>query len=52
MKIHFSALNGLRGFAVLIVFFSHISNDNMHIFPNLDFSGIGKSGVYLFFILS
>jgi peptidoglycan/LPS O-acetylase OafA/YrhL len=51
-KINFSALNGLRGFAVLIVFFSHISNDNMHIFPNLDLSGIGKSGVYLFFILS
>jgi peptidoglycan/LPS O-acetylase OafA/YrhL len=49
---HFSSLNGLRGFAVLIVFFAHLSNDDMHLLPLLDFSGIGKSGVYLFFILS
>ncbi len=51
-NLHFNALDGLRGFAVLVGFLSHISNDKMHILPGLDFSGIGKSGVYLFFILS
>lgn len=46
------SLNGLRGFAALIVVTSHTSNENMFYAPFLDFSGIGKSGVFLFFLLS
>lgn len=46
------ALDGLRGFAALLVVFSHTSNVGMHLVPFLDFSGTGKSGVYLFFLLS
>ncbi|MCY1298635.1 hypothetical protein D9M70_481290 [compost metagenome] len=43
------ALDGLRGLAALIVVLSHTSNLSMFFFPLLDFRGIGKSGVYLFF---
>lgn len=46
------ALDGLRGFAALLVVFSHTSNEGMHIIPFLDFRGTGKCGVYLFFLLS
>jgi len=46
------ALDGLRGLAVLMVFVSHASKNNMNLLPGLDLSGIGKSGVYLFFLLS
>ena len=46
------ALDGLRGFAVLIVILSHTSNSGMFFLPSLNFGGIGKSGVYLFFLLS
>lgn len=46
------ALDGLRGVAALLVVFSHTSNVGMHLFPFLDFRGTGKSGVYLFFLLS
>lgn len=46
------ALDGLRGLAVLIVFLSHTSNIGWHLIPGVDFSGTGKSGVYLFFLLS
>ena len=46
------ALDGLRGFAALLVVLSHTSNEGMHLFPFLNFSGTGKSGVYLFFLLS
>lgn len=49
-KAHVQALDGLRGMAVLIVIGSHLSNAGWLPFPNL--SGIGKSGVYLFFVLS
>ena len=51
-KFQIDALDGLRGFAVLIVVFSHTSNVNMFFFPFLDLSGTGKSGVILFFLLS
>lgn len=51
-KFQIPALDGLRGLAVLIVILSHTSNVHYFFFPGLDFSGIGKSGVYLFFILS
>lgn len=46
------ALDGLRGLAVLIVLLSHLSNAGLHLVPGLSLSGIGKSGVYLFFVLS
>ncbi|HEY9792438.1 MAG TPA: acyltransferase [Candidatus Obscuribacterales bacterium] len=46
------ALDGLRGFAALIVLLSHTSNNGSHLIPWLDCAGTGKSGVYLFFILS
>ncbi|MGH0035522.1 MAG: acyltransferase family protein [Myxococcota bacterium] len=46
------ALDGLRGIAVLIVVFSHLSNSRLHVVPGLDLAGIGKSGVFLFFVLS
>jgi peptidoglycan/LPS O-acetylase OafA/YrhL len=48
----FSTLDGLRGFAVLIVFLSHTSGRDQTVIPALDFSGIGHLGVYLFFVLS
>ncbi len=47
---HVLPLDGLRGLAVLIVIGSHLSNAGWLPWPNL--SGIGKSGVYLFFVLS
>ncbi len=46
------SLDGLRGVAVLIVFLSHTSNEGVFLFPFIDFSGIGKSCVFLFFVLS
>ena len=46
------SLDGLRGFAALIVVFSHTSNAGMFFIPFLDLRGIGKSGVFLFFLLS
>lgn len=48
----FKALDGLRGLAVLFVFLSHMSNKGLSLFPNTNFSGIGKPGVYAFFVLS
>lgn len=46
------ALDGLRGLAVLIVLASHLANAGLPVFPGLSLSGTGKSGVYLFFVLS
>lgn len=46
------ALDGLRGAAALIVFLSHTSNHGKYFLPNFNFTGIGKSGVWLFFVLS
>lgn len=46
------ALDGLRGLAVLLVVLSHFSLAGVNLFPALNFSGAGKSGVYLFFVLS
>ena len=48
---HFATLDGLRGIAVLTVVLSHLSLLHMNPFP-VDFTGIGKCGVYLFFVLS
>lgn len=47
---HVQALDGLRGLAVLIVIASHLSNAGW--LPQPGLVGIGKSGVYLFFVLS
>ncbi|MEO8712880.1 MAG: acyltransferase, partial [Parafilimonas sp.] len=51
-KDHFKALDGLRGAAVLLVILSHASLDKVYLFPGADFSGMGKPGVFLFFVLS
>lgn len=47
-----AAVDGLRGLAVLLVLLSHMNQMEMILVPVLDFSGIGKAGVYLFFVLS
>ncbi len=49
---HFKALDGLRGLAVLFVLLSHSSNSELYFHEYLNFSRIGKTGVYLFFVLS
>ena len=49
-KLQINSLDGLRGLAVLAVFLSHTSNKGIFLIPNADFSGIGKSGVFLFFV--
>ncbi len=49
---HFRALDGLRGLAVLFVLLSHSGNAGFFFHRFLDFSGSGKIGVYLFFVLS
>lgn len=51
-KDHFKALDGLRGIAVLLVILSHASLDGVNLWPGADFSGMGKPGVFLFFVLS
>src|SRR5206468_4060067 len=51
-RFQIDALDGVRGLAVLLVFFSHCSNKGVSLISNWDFSGIGKSGVWLFFLLS
>lgn len=48
---HLDALDGLRGIAVLIVMASHWSNSGFGLLP-LSMGGTGKSGVYLFYVLS
>lgn len=58
-KNQVSALDGVRGMAVLFVLFSHVANKNILIFPNIKLAGAplsgggsGQIGVYLFFSLS
>ncbi len=51
-KFRIASLDGLRGLAILLVFLSHTSNEEIYLLPWANFSGVGKSGVYLFFILS
>jgi len=46
------AIDGLRGLAALIVVASHASNMGLHWLPGVSFSGSGKYGVYLFFVIS
>lgn len=49
---HDDYLDGVRGFAALIVLFGHCSNARIDIVPGLDLSITGKIGVWLFFVLS
>jgi peptidoglycan/LPS O-acetylase OafA/YrhL len=49
---HVRALDGLRGIAVIMVLLSHASNNEMYFYRTIAFNGIGKGGVYLFFVLS
>jgi peptidoglycan/LPS O-acetylase OafA/YrhL len=51
-KFQVDSLDGLRGFAALFVILSHTSNIGWFFIPGLDLSGSGKSGVFLFFVLS
>ncbi|MBI5562206.1 MAG: acyltransferase [Deltaproteobacteria bacterium] len=50
-NLQIDSLDGLRGVAVLFVLLSHTSNAGIRL-PFLNFSGSGKYGVYLFFVLS
>jgi peptidoglycan/LPS O-acetylase OafA/YrhL len=47
-----SHLDGIRGLAVIFVVLSHLSNEGLNIHEYLNFSGSGKYGVFLFFVLS
>lgn len=47
-----AALDGLRGMAALMVIASHASGVGLNLIPGLSLTGIGKHGVYLFFVLS
>lgn len=51
-KYQLNSLDGLRGAAVLLVFLSHTSNAGIHLLPHANFFAVGKSGVFLFFVLS
>jgi peptidoglycan/LPS O-acetylase OafA/YrhL len=51
-KNRISHLDGLRGIAVLLVFFSHTAGRGFALHPSLNFMGLGHIGVYLFFVLS
>jgi peptidoglycan/LPS O-acetylase OafA/YrhL len=47
-----AAVDGLRGFAALLVVASHAGNMGLHLIPGLSLAGTGKYGVYLFFVIS
>jgi len=49
---HMAALDGLRGIALLLVVASHGSHMGLHIVPGVNMAGTGKTGVWLFFVLS
>ena len=46
------SLDGLRGLAVLMEVFGHMSRSGVHLHPRRDLGGLGTPGVYLFFVLS
>lgn len=46
------ALDGLRGLAALMVVLSHASAGGLYLLPGLHLEGMGKPGVFLFFVLS
>lgn len=49
---HVKSLDGLRGFAVISVLFSHASLFHLDLHSSMSLYGLGKTGVYIFFILS
>jgi peptidoglycan/LPS O-acetylase OafA/YrhL len=51
-KHHIKLLTGVRGFAVLLVLCSHAGHSNYYLHSAFDFSGAGRYGVFLFFVLS
>lgn len=51
-RLQEDALDGMRGVAALLVVLSHLSHRRMQLIPGLDLAGVGKPGVYLFFVLS
>lgn len=51
-KLYVHSLDGLRGLAVLAVFLSHATLSGFRPVPFINTAGIGKMGVFLFFILS
>jgi peptidoglycan/LPS O-acetylase OafA/YrhL len=52
VSLQIDSLNGLRGLAAIVVVLSHASIAEYNPLPSADFSGNGKAGVYLFFLLS
>lgn len=49
---HIRALDGIRGFAVLLVMMSHASLEGLNPAPGIVLMAAGKGGVMLFFVLS
>ena len=49
---HFAALDGLRGFAVLLVLISHANLIGVYVPNILNYPQMGTCGVQLFFVLS
>lgn len=45
-------LDGLRGLAVLLVLLSHAAFEDLRPAPGVDLRGMGRPGVFLFFVLS
>jgi len=48
----YDSLDGLRGVAVMFVVLSHMCNENIFFHKAVNFSGSGRYGVFLFFVLS
>ena len=46
------SLTGIRGLAILLVIFSHAADLGVRPHPWVDFLGVGRYGVFLFFVLS
>jgi peptidoglycan/LPS O-acetylase OafA/YrhL len=51
-NLQIDALDGMRGLAILLVLLGHLSLYDMHLVAGVDFSGVGKTGIWLFFVLS
>lgn len=50
--VRVAQLDGLRGLAVFLVLASHASNAGIDLAPGLRAGGLGRPGVFLFFVLS
>ncbi len=51
MRSRIEPLTGVRGLAILLVVLSHASYHELNLIEGLDFTGVGKAGVFLFFVL-